>query len=104
NFFELGGHSLMATRLASRIRATLGVELAIRMLFESPSVGQLGPRLREAGRRRARLERQVRPERLPLSNAQQRLWFIDRLEGTSTEYNMAQAQRVRGELDREALE
>jgi amino acid adenylation domain-containing protein len=104
NFFELGGHSLLATRLASRVRETLGVELAIRTLFESPSVAQLGPRLREAATGRAPLVRQQRPERVPLSYAQQRLWFLDRLGETSTEYNIPLALRLKEELDREALE
>src|SRR5262249_24546915 len=104
NFFELGGHSLMATRLVSRVRATLGVELAIPTLFESPTVGELSARLREAGKGRPPLVRRQRPERLPLSYAQQRLWFIDRLEGTSVEYNIPEALRLKGNLDTEALE
>jgi acyl carrier protein len=105
NFFDLGGHSLMATRLVSRIRATLGVELAIRTLFESPSVGELGPCLREGVEEgRSPLTAGKRPEKLPLSHAQQRLWFIDRLEGTSVEYNMPGALRLKGELDETALE
>ena len=98
NFFELGGHSLMATRLVSRIRTTLGVELAIRVLFEAPTVDKLSGRLREGGRKRPGLEGRARPERLRLSYAQQRLWFLDQLEGTSTEYNMPQALRLKGEL------
>ena len=104
DFFELGGHSLMAMRLVSRVRAMLGVELAIRTLFESPSVGQLSGQLREqslAGR--PALVQQKRPERLPLSYAQQRLWFLDRLGGTSVEYNIPQALRLRGDLDEAAL-
>ncbi len=103
NFFELGGHSLMATRLVSRVRAMLGVELAIRTLFESPTVALLAPRLRNSDKAPP-LVRQQRPERLPLSYAQQRLWFLDRLGGTSIEYNMRIALRLRGELDRQALE
>jgi acyl carrier protein len=104
NFFELGGHSLLATRLVSRIRGVLGVEVAIRTLFEAPRVGELGPRLRESEERRPPLQGELRPERLPLSYAQQRLWFLDQLGGTSTEYNMPGGLRLRGALDKEALE
>jgi len=104
NFFHLGGHSLMATRLVSRVRATLGIELALRWVFESPTVGELAPRLRQAGKVRLPLRVQERPSRVPLSYAQQRLWFIDQLEGGSSEYNMPEALRLRGKLDRRALE
>ena len=91
----------------SRIRATLEEELAIRcgVCLNRRSVGELGRAAaggEEEGERSC--VRQERPERLPLSYAQQRLWFIDRLEGTSTEYNAPGALRLRGELDREALE
>jgi amino acid adenylation domain-containing protein len=104
NFFDLGGHSLLATRLVSQIRATLGVELPLRALFESPTVSQLAPHVSKADKVRIPLVRQLRPERLPLSYAQQRLWFIDQLEGSSAEYNMPQALRLRGYLDLDALQ
>ena len=84
NFFELGGHSLLATRLISRIRASLSVEVSIRSLFEAPSVlrWRAGSR-RRSGVLRAPLLPQVRPSEIPLSYAQRRLWFLDRLEATA---------------------
>ena len=104
NFFEIGGHSLLATMLVSRIRTTLGVEMQPSLLFEWPTVAQLSLRLRKRGRDRAVLVKQQRPERLPLSYAQQRLWFLDRLGRGSREYNVPGALRMRGALDVSALE
>jgi amino acid adenylation domain-containing protein len=103
NFFSLGGHSLTATRLVSQIRATLQVDLPLKLLFEAPSASQLAPHLHRADKSRIPLVRQARPERLPLSNSQQRLWFIDQLEGSSSQYNLPEALRLRGELDLAAL-
>jgi hypothetical protein len=80
------------------------MDLAIRTLFESPTVSELSRRLRDSVVSHPALGRQQRPERLPLSYGQQRLWFIDRLEGSSSEYNMPEALRLRGELDQEALQ
>src|SRR5262249_39888247 len=105
-FFELGGHSLLATQLVSRIRNALNREVPLRVVFESPTVAGLARELEEQ-RPASNLPPIVAVSReggLPLSFAQQRLWFIDQLEPGSAAYNIPTGVRLQGALDRKALE
>ncbi|HEY0077693.1 MAG TPA: amino acid adenylation domain-containing protein, partial [Pyrinomonadaceae bacterium] len=109
DFFTLGGHSLLATRLVSRIRESFGVELPLRSLFESPTVGELAVEVEASlrsslGEQSPPIRRVSREGKLPLSFAQQRLWFLHKLEPASPFYNMPVAVRLSGRLDMGALE
>jgi amino acid adenylation domain-containing protein len=110
NFFELGGHSLLATQVMSRLRTAFGVELPLRCMFDAPTVAglaaQVETRLKTSRgfMTTPRIERASRDRELPLSFAQERLWFIDWLAPGSTSYNIASALRLSGRLDLSALE
>src|SRR5246500_4142477 len=100
SFFDLGGDSLSAMRLVAAINTGLDAGLSVRAVFDAPSVARLAPRIgAEAGRRLPRLVAGERPAVVPLSFAQQRLWFIDQLHGPSPVYNIAAALRLDGRLD-----
>ena len=105
NFFELGGHSLLAMRVVSAIRRELNAELTIRDLFVQPTIADLAVYLGEQteGTTLPAIIAANRPEYIPLSFSQERLWFIDRLEG-STPYHLPAVMRLKGELDPEVLE
>ncbi|MGB7946975.1 MAG: amino acid adenylation domain-containing protein, partial [Candidatus Binatia bacterium] len=109
NLFELGVHSLLATAVISRVRNAFGVQLTLRSLFEAPTVAGLAEQI-EKERRTAPalaalpLRRVSRDAQLPLSFAQQRLWFLDQLEPGYAVYNMPIALRLTGKLDVIVLE
>ncbi|HVR07532.1 MAG TPA: condensation domain-containing protein, partial [Thermoanaerobaculia bacterium] len=117
SFFDLGGHSLLATRAVSRVREVFGVEVPLRALFEAPTLGELAARVAAAGKPAggaaaagagetappmARLPRDLP---LPASFAQERLWFLDQLEGSAAggSYNVPLALELAGHLEPRAL-
>jgi amino acid adenylation domain-containing protein/non-ribosomal peptide synthase protein (TIGR01720 family) len=103
SFFELGGDSLSAMRLVAAINTGLGAGVPVRAVFEAPTVAQLATRIYEGAGRLEPLTAGERPAVVPLSFAQNRLWFIDQLQGPSPVYNLAVALRLHGRLDADAF-
>ncbi|WP_228050002.1 non-ribosomal peptide synthetase [Tychonema sp. LEGE 06208] len=109
NFFELGGHSLLATQVISRVRDTFAVELALRSLFEAPTIAEFASRVENSLSNGQSQEAEPllpipRSESIPLSFAQQRLWFLDQLQPNSPFYNIPVALRLFGQLNITALQ
>ena len=103
DFFDLGGHSLLATQVASRIREMAGVELPLRRLFEAPTISALARAVREGREAASPIVPVSRDHELPLSFAQQRLWFLDQLSPGNPAYNIPAAVRLTGEVSPEEL-
>ncbi|HST59634.1 MAG TPA: AMP-binding protein, partial [Longimicrobium sp.] len=104
DFFALGGHSLLAVRVVSRVRLALGVEASPRDVFERPVLADFARGVQTAARAEAAaIERVDRTGNVPLSFAQQRLWFLEQLGNLGSTYHMPMGLRLRGELDRGAL-
>ena len=104
NFFDIGGHSLLAMRLVSEIGSVLGLKVAVSDIFKLGTIALLADKLEQ---RESVLEPIVPVDRslaLPLSFAQQRLWFIDRLEGGSAQYHQPIVLRLTGQLNKLALQ
>jgi amino acid adenylation domain-containing protein len=109
NFFEMGGHSLLATQVISQVRQAFQVEIPLRNIFETPTIAGLAESIEKesktaAGVENPPLERVSRDQKLPLSFAQQRLWFLEQLDPGNTAYHVPYALRLSGFLDTTALE
>ncbi|MGA4089446.1 amino acid adenylation domain-containing protein, partial [Ralstonia nicotianae] len=104
DFFTLGGHSLQAVRLVAQVRTQLGAELGLTELFAQPSLSAVAQAIvRGRGRALPAITVADRSGPLPLSFAQQRLWFLAQMEGGSEAYHIPVGLRLKGELDEDAL-
>ncbi|NUP26471.1 MAG: amino acid adenylation domain-containing protein, partial [Nocardia sp.] len=104
DFFELGGNSLIATRVAARIGAALDASVPVSIIFEAPTVAKLAARAEShADTGRISLTARQRPDHIPLSYAQQRMWFLNRFEPDSAAYSIPIVIRLTGQLRIDAL-
>ncbi|OZE92056.1 non-ribosomal peptide synthetase [Rhodococcoides fascians] len=103
DFFELGGNSLVATQLVSRLGVALDSRVPVRLVFDASSVESLAARVESGSGARPALTPRPRPDRIPLSPAQQRMWFLNRLEPESAVNNIPAAVRLSGALDVDVL-
>ncbi|MFD4470062.1 non-ribosomal peptide synthase/polyketide synthase [Rhodococcus sp. NPDC058505] len=106
DFFELGGNSLNANQVVARIGAAFGIRLGVRALFEAPTVAAITDRAERAGSRgeqRPHLTGRIRPDRIPLSLAQQRMWFLNQYDTAAATYNLPLVVRLAGRTDTAAL-
>jgi non-ribosomal peptide synthetase component F/alpha-ketoglutarate-dependent taurine dioxygenase/acyl carrier protein len=108
NFFELGGHSLLVAQLLSRLRQIFGCEIPLRSIFEFAVLSEFSSHIealigKAQPSRQRPLTRISREHDLPLSSAQERLWFLDRFTSSSSAYNIAGAARLSGDLNKEVL-
>ena len=98
NFFELGGHSLLATQLMSRVRDMFQIEIPLRSIFEAKTIAELAKRIERGTGTTSPIPRASRDTALPLSFAQQRLWFMDQVVPGNPAYNIQAAVRLSGPL------
>ncbi len=105
DFFELGGHSLLATRLVSAIRNEIGVDIPIRTVFSHPTIASLSEEILITAQKAiiAPVTAQEKPEKIPLSFSQERLWFLDELQGTE-DYHVSGGIHFKGSIDQDVLE
>ncbi|MEU8393395.1 amino acid adenylation domain-containing protein, partial [Micromonospora sp. NPDC048843] len=103
DFFGAGGHSLLVTRLVSRIRASLGIDLSVRDVFDAPTAAALVRRLTASRVGRPPLMARQRPNRVPLSPGQLGLWFVAQMEASSRSFNVPWTVRLSGPLNLSVL-
>ncbi|TCP59055.1 amino acid adenylation domain-containing protein [Tumebacillus sp. BK434] len=104
NFFEIGGHSLLATRLVARVNSRFEIQVQLRSLFDAPTIAQFAAMIDEQEPNGAPpILPAAREDHLPLSYAQERLWFLDQLHPNTATYNVPAVVRISGSLDSDAF-